>query len=303
MDAVAERSLRLVRLDGLMAEGTGDPDVVVAVIDGPADTGHSDLAGARIEVLPGPSAGRCRIPESAACRHGTFVLGMLAARRGTAAPGLCPGCTVLLYPVLAEGPPSFPEAGPADLAAAVVACVDRGARIINLSLGLRGPVLARSAEFDEAVEHARRRGVLVVAAAGNHGLVGPAPLVSHPWLIPVAACDPAGRMLRLSNLGIGVGRAGLAAPGLNVLSTAPGGGYQRTGGTSVAAPFVTGAAALLWSTRPAIPAIRLRAALLRADRPRRSIVPPLLDAAASLSQFPSPTTTRARRPREPDDHP
>jgi len=295
VDPVAEQSLRLVRLDDLMAAEAGHPVVVVAVIDGPAETGHPDLAGAPIEVLPSPSAGRCRIPESAACRHGTFVLGMLAARRGTPAPGICPGCPILLYPVLAEGPAAFPEAGPADLAAAVVACVDRGARIVNLSLGLRGPVLARSTEFDEAVEHARRRGVLIVAAAGNHGLVGPAPLVSHPWLIPVAACDPAGRMLRLSNLGIGVGRAGLAAPGLNVLSAAPGGGYQRTGGTSVAAPFVTGAAALLWSARPATPAAQLRAALLRADRPRRSVVPPLLDAAASLSRLPSPMTSTGRK--------
>jgi subtilisin family serine protease len=284
VDAVVERSLSLVRLDELMAGQSGRPDVVVAVIDGPAETGHPDLADARIEVLAGgTAAATCRVPDSVACRHGTFVLGMLCASRGTAAPGICPGCTVLLYPVLAEAPASL-EAGPADLAAAVSACVDRGARIINLSLGVRGTALTRSREFDAAVDHAMRRGVLVVAAAGNHGLVGPAPLVSHPWLIPVAACDWAGRMLRMSNLGIGVGRTGLAAPGLNVLSTAPG-GYQRTSGTSVAAPFVTGAAALLWSAYPAVPAPRLRTALLRADERRRSVVPPLLDAAASLARL------------------
>ena len=287
MDAVAARSLRLVRLHGLMAAQAGRPDLVVAVIDGPAETGHPDLAGARIEVLPGsPGAGQCRIADSMACRHGTLILGMLCARRGSPAPAICPGCTVLLCPVLGEAAPGGTslEAGPADLAAAVIACVDRGARIINLSLGVRGTALARSREFDGAVDHALRRGVLIVAAAGNHGLVGPAPLVSHPWLIPVAACDPAGRMLRRSNLGMGVGRAGLAAPGLDILSTAPG-GYQRTGGTSVAAPFVTGAAALLWSAHPGVPAAQLRAALLRSDVPRRSVVPPLLDASASLSRL------------------
>jgi subtilisin family serine protease len=287
VDAVVERSLGLVRLNGLMAGQSGRPDVVVAVIDGPAQTGHPDLAGASIEVLPGGPAGpggaACRVPDSVACRHGTFVLGMLCARRGTDAPGICPGCTMLLYPVLAEAPASL-EAGPADLAAAVLACVDRGARIINLSLGVRGTALTRSKDFDDAVDHAMRRGVLVVAAAGNHGLVGPAPLVSHPWLIPVAACDWTGRMLRMSNLGIGVGRTGLAAPGRSVLSTAPG-GYQRTSGTSVAAPFVTGTAALLWSAYPAASAPQLRAALLRSDERRRSVVPPLLDASASLTRL------------------
>lgn len=276
-------------MDGLMSERSGHPDIVVAVIDGPAATGHPDLADARITVLPGRQPdGRCRIPDSVACRHGTFVLGMLCARRGSAAPAICPGCTMLLYPVLGEAVPgrSSLEAGPADLAAAVLACVDGGARIINLSLGVRGTAMVRSRDFDDAVDHALRRGVLIVAAAGNHGLVGPAPLMSHPWLIPVVACDRTGRVLRMSNVGMGVGRAGLAAPGLDILSIVPG-GYQRTGGTSVAAPFVTGAAALLWSADPGIPAARLRAALLRSDVPRRSVIPPLLDASASLSRLAS----------------
>jgi subtilisin family serine protease len=276
-------------MHGLMGDQSGSPEIVVAVIDGPADVGHPDLAGARIAVLPGgPPADRCLVPESAACRHGTFVLGMLCARRGTAAPAICPGCTILLRPVLCEAPPggTCPDAKPADLAAAVVTCVDSGARIINLSLGLRGTALGRSLEFDDAVDHALRRDVLVVAAAGNHGLVGPSPLVSHPWLIPVTACDWTGRMLRTSNIGIGVGRAGLAAPGLDVMSTVPG-GYQRTGGTSVAAPFVTGAAALLWAAHPGVSAAQLRAALLRSDVPRHSVVPPLLDASASLQRLAS----------------
>ena len=272
---------------GLMGDQPGSPGIVVAVIDGPADLTHPDLAGARIAVLPGGSAAaRCLIPESAACRHGTFVTGMLCARRGSAAPAVCPGCTILLRPVLCEAPPgaTCPDAKPADLAAAVAECVDGGARIINLSLGLRGTALGRSREFDDAVNHAFRRGVLVVAAAGNHGLVGTSPLVSHPWLVPVTACDWTGRILRAANIGMGVGRSGLAAPGLDVMSTVPG-GYQRTGGTSVAAPFVTGAAALLWSAYPGASAAQLRAALLRSDVPRRSVVPPLLDAAASLSRL------------------
>ena len=116
MDAVAARSLRLVRLHGLMAAQAGRPDLVVAVIDGPAETGHSDLAGARIEVLPGsPGSGQCRIADSVACRHGTLILGMLCARRGSPAPAICPGCTVLLCPVRGEAAPP-PCCGPHTLA-------------------------------------------------------------------------------------------------------------------------------------------------------------------------------------------
>ncbi|MFF2937821.1 S8 family serine peptidase [Streptomyces mirabilis] len=67
-----------------------------------------------------------------------------------------------------------------------------------------------------------------------------------------------------------------------MLTTAPGGGYQPFSRTSAAAPFVTGTAALLWSTAPDLSAARIRAALCLPGRARRSIVPPLLNASASL---------------------
>ncbi|MFD8007563.1 S8 family peptidase [Streptomyces mirabilis] len=275
--------IALAGLAGLTASGPGDPRVVVAVVDGPADLGHLELADARIRTLPGAPA-VCGIARSTACRHGTAVLGILAARRGSAAPALCPGCTLLLRPVFCEAPPggSCPVLTPDGLATAVVDAVEAGAWIVNLSLGVDGHALARSRPLDDAFDHARTRGVLVVVAAGNHGHVGPAPLLTHPWALPVTACDPLGGPLPGANLGIGIGRSGLRAPGLRVLTTAPGGGYQPFSGTSAAAPFVTGTAALLWSTAPDLPAARIRAALCLPGTARRSIVPPLLNASASL---------------------
>ncbi|MGW3984432.1 S8 family serine peptidase [Streptomyces mirabilis] len=211
-------------------------------------------------------------------------LGILAARRGSAAPALCLGCTLLLRPVFCEAPPggSCPVLTPDGLATAVVDAVEAGAWIVKFSLGVDGHALARSRPLDDAFDHARTRGVVVVVAAGNHGHVGPAPLLTHPWALPVTACDPLGGPLPGANLGIGIGRSGLRAPGLRVLTTAPGGGYQPFSGTSAAASFVTGTAALLWSTAPDLSAARIRAALCLPGMARRSIVPPLLNASASL---------------------
>jgi subtilisin family serine protease len=276
--------LDLVGLGGLVEETSGREVITVAVIDGPADLSHPDLAGAGIAAIPSadiPAA--CAVPASSACRHGTFVVGMLAARRAGAAPGLCPGCKVIVRPIFCEARPgSFcPVATPADLAAAVANAVDAGAKIVNLSVGVDSPVLARHPAVDDSLDYAAHRGVIVVTAAGNHGLVGPAPMISHPWPVPVAACDASGRPLRLTNIGIGIGRTGLLAPGLDVPGLAPGGGFQRLTGTSAAAPFVSATAALLWSLRPALTAPQVRAALLRPGVPRRSVIPPLLDAAAS----------------------
>lgn len=270
-------------LSGLLRQSAGRRDVILGMIDGPVMATHPDLEGAHLVALPS-SATACAATDSLACQHGTFVAGILASRRGGAAPGLCPGCTLVVRPLFSEGVSgrSHPEVRPEDLAAAVIDTVDAGARAINLSVGLAGSSREDQPSLDEAFDYARVRGCLVVAAAGNHGRVGHVPLFRHPWVIPVAACDASGRPMAASNLGGDVGRRGLMAPGAGVTSTAAGGGHTRLAGTSVAAPFVTGAAGLLWSLHPSAEAARVRWALLRPGVSRRSVVPPLLNAEASL---------------------
>jgi subtilisin family serine protease len=100
-------------------------------------------------------------------------------------------------------------------------------------------------------------------------------------VIPVAACDAQGRLLGSSNLGASLGRRGLAAPGADIESLAASGGTASFSGTSAATPFVAGALALLWSVFPTATAAGLRTAIL-GDSPRRSVVPPLLDASAAF---------------------
>jgi len=111
----------------------------------------------------------------------------------------------------------------------------------------------------------------------------PGPITRHPWVIAVIGCDLEGRPTTESNLGKSIGRWGLAAPGENITSLGTSGNPQTSGGTSVAAPFVTGAIALLWSECPGASAARIKYAVTQAGRrPQRTIAPPVLDAWAAF---------------------
>ncbi|MET8830442.1 S8 family serine peptidase [Streptomyces sp. NPDC004610] len=259
-------------LSALTARTTGRPEVVVAVVDGAADPGDPALAPLQSVRFAGPP-----LPArdaGTAPGHGTRVLAALAARPGAPAPGLCPGCSFVVRPVPGV---DIPPAAPAVLADALTDVIGAGARVINLSLTLeRLPETAPTHDpgvtaLLDAVELARRHGVLVVAAAGNDGDLGGPALVRHPWVIPVVACDPDGSPLPTSTLGRAIGRHGLTAPALP----------RGLSGTSAAAPVVTGAVALLWSLFPhaCAPAVRDAVTTPRPPARRPSVVPPHLDAA------------------------
>src|SRR5262249_49439596 len=83
--------LDVVRLSALMERSQGRPELIVALIDGPVALDHPDLARATVlklpSNLPGKPGGACSLASSVACMHGTFVAGILCARRGSAAPG------------------------------------------------------------------------------------------------------------------------------------------------------------------------------------------------------------------------
>jgi len=191
----------------------------------------------------------------------------------------------LLYPIFPEhlaGSSDLPAATPGELARAIVETVDAGANIINLSLAVLTSDLTSHTELDEACEYACRRGVILVAASGNQGRIGSLPLLKHAWTLPVAACDANGKLTPESNIGPSIGTRGLRAPGVNVSTTRPGSGFAQVSGTSVAAAFVTGGLALLWSEFPDATASQLRRfALESASRARRLIIPPLLNAQAA----------------------
>ena len=278
-------SLNLVRLAGLMERTSGSSEVKIGLIDGPVVTNHPALARESLREIPGNKGSACSLPDSFACLHGTFVAGILNARRGSPAPAICPGCTLVIRPIFPEtksGQGQMPSATPQELAAAIMECIQAGARVINLSLALDELADHGEPALKDALNQVVRCGVILVAAAGNQGTAGSSGITRHPWIIPVVACDGSGRPVNDSNLGSSIGRRGLMAPGVGITSLGPGSQPLTLGGTSVAVPFVTGAIGLLWSEFPDATAAQIKLAVTQSPAARRtSVVPPLLDAGAA----------------------
>src|SRR4051812_8743896 len=111
-------SLDLVRLPPLMALTSGDPGVVVGLLDGEVAFDHPDLAAGSVRRL-----GKSREANDAARRHGTFIAGILSARRGSPAPAIAPDCTLLVRSIFHEaGVGGEPSTDAAELADAIVEC-------------------------------------------------------------------------------------------------------------------------------------------------------------------------------------
>ncbi len=295
---MAAQPCDLVRLTPLMARSAGRPGIAVAVIDGAVALHHPELAGQRLIALPGatgpgpggPGVRACGTGDSS-CLHGTFVAGVLSARRSSAAPGICPRCTLLVRPIFASDAPGgrqAPAARAEELAAAVVESVDAGARVLNLSVAPAQPSASAHRALEGALDHAASRGVITVVAAGNQGAVGTSVLTRHPWTIPVVAYDARGRPMALSNLSGSIGTRGVGAPGESIVSLGGGARPLALTGTSAAAPFVTGTVALLLSEFPDASPAEVRTAVTRSgarDGSRRTVVPPLLDAWAAYTML------------------
>jgi subtilisin family serine protease len=277
--------LDLVGLTPLMDRTSGRSEIVIGLVDGPVQVGHPSLGDNIREMGRSHAGGGCSHRHSLACMHGTFVAGILSAKRGAEAPAICPGCTLLVRPIFPEvfaADETVPSATPHELAAAIVELVDAGARLVNLSAALAQiPTAREERALRDAVDHAAARGVMIVAAAGNQPTMGTTVITQHASVIPVVACDHRGRPLTESNLAHSIARRGRLAPGAGINSLSPDGSPLPAGGTSVAAPFVTGAIALVWSEFPGASAARVRMAILGAAPARQpSIVPPLLNAWA-----------------------
>jgi subtilisin family serine protease len=276
--------LDVVGLTPLMERTSGHPDITIALIDGPVALDHPDLAAQHIREITASRSAACANRGSAACAHGTFMAGMLAGKRGSLAPAICPNCTFLSCPIFEETPlrnGQRPSATPDELAAAIVESVRGGARILNLGVNVTQSSARGDASLTEALSFASSQGAIPVTAAANQGVEADSVLTRHPWVLSVVASNNAGRPIENSPLSTVVGRRGISAPGEGITSLGADGKLFTISGTSAATGFVTGAIALLWSELPALRASDLRFALTNVPLQRRaSVVPPMLNAWA-----------------------
>jgi thermitase len=216
---------------------TGAPEIVVAVVDSGIDAGHPDLAGA---LVPGWDAVDEDDDAHDELGHGTAVAGVIAARsdNGLGVTGACWRCSLMPVRVIdAEGVGTA-----ADIAEGIRWAADHGADVVNLSFVLSGP----DAGVAAAIDHARARGALVVAAAGNTGTAGPTFPASHPGVVAVTAADEHDRRYPWATYGAWTS---VAAPGCSQ-TIYPGGKYGEFCGTSAAAALLSGVVALVRSAAP-----------------------------------------------------
>jgi hypothetical protein len=244
--------LQAVRAEDAWGVSTG-AGVQVAVLDTGVDATHPALWGRVAEGLDAATGEPLPVDtdQSQGETHGTHVAA-LAVGEGV---GVAPGAVV--RPVRVFSPD---YAGDFRAAQALVWAVDEGAQVINLSFGGS----AYSYLLHEAVNYALERYRVVVAAAGNQGSVARFYPAALPGVIAVGAADGQGNPAWFSNRGPWVG---VWAPGVRIYSAFPGGGYGLRSGTSMAAPIVSGIAALVKSSRPLLEPFAVRQALQGAPGP------------------------------------
>ncbi|WP_421109106.1 type VII secretion-associated serine protease mycosin [Streptomyces sp. NEAU-S77] len=267
----------------------------VAVLDTGVDDRHPDLKG---QVLPGKDligfgAERGDRPWA---RHGTAMAGIIAgsghgAGGSEGVLGVAPKTKILpVRVILEDGDPQRAKARSSRggaLAKGIRWAADHGADVINLSLGDDSASAHPEPAEDAAVQYALRKGSVVVASAGNGGDKGdrvsyPA---AYPGVIAVTAVDRYGNRAAFSTRRW---YATVAAPGVDVVIADPDKRYYEGWGTSAAAAFVSGAAALVRSAHPDLSPRQVRQLLEQTARSRPSgghsdeLGAGVVDAAAAL---------------------
>ncbi len=238
--------------------------------------------------------------------HGTHVAGIIAGgRSGFPQRGIAESVEIMGVRAVPNG-----DERDKDVANAIRYAVDNGANIINMSFGKT--MSPEKSYVDDAMRYAASKNVLIVHAAGNDGadvdtadnfpraryLDG---AVSPTWIEVGASNWEAGRTLAADFSNYGATTVDVFAPGVDIGSTLPDGRYGELDGTSMAAPVVSGVAALVWAYYPALSATDLRAVILESSRrfatlrvtrpgsqaivawPSLSVTGGLLDADAALA--------------------
>ncbi|MCW5840217.1 MAG: S8 family serine peptidase [Caldilinea sp.] len=265
----AQWALDKISLPAAWDVHTGTPEVAIAIIDAGIDATHPDLLG-KLWTNPGEIAGNGidddnngRVDDlngwnlvdnnadlSDSTGHGTEIAGITGAltNNPVGIAGVCWQCRLMVVKVAQAGG----VANYSDIAEGVLYALQKGAKVINISLGGYSDSITLKNAVMAAVEHA-----VVVAGAGNDNSTTPFyPAAYAPYVLAVAGTTQGDQKVATSNYGPWVS---VAAPGEVIRTTFAGGGYGDISGTSAAAPFVAGLAGLLRSQYPDWPASLARA--------------------------------------------
>lgn len=219
-------------------EASRGQGIVVAVVDSGVDAGHPDLLG---QVMAGRDFVEPGTTPDDPNGHGTVVAGVIAAiaGNGEGGAGVVPRARIMPVRVLdADG-----RGRARDVADGIRWAVTNGADVVNLSLVEEAGVAAGTlitSEVERAIRQAHDAGIVVVGASGNDGRDA----TPYAADVPIIVVGATGRDDRAWSRSNGDSRT-IYAPGVDIVSTFPGGGYAKADGTSFAAPIVAAGAAML----------------------------------------------------------
>lgn len=219
-----------------VSQGAGGP--VIAILDSGVDPAHPDLAA---KLVPGFNVYDNTPDTRDVSGHGTRVAGAAAAMANNATGVAGVAWANRIMPVRVTD--TSGSADTSTLAQGLTWAADKGARVMNLSVG----GVAGSSTIRSAAQYARGKGALVVASAGNCGCPDSTP--ENPSIISVSATHQDDARAAWSSSGPSVD---VAAPGVSILTTARGGGYASASGTSFASPISAGVIALMMSAKPGL---------------------------------------------------
>ena len=216
--------------------------------------------------------------------HGTHVAGTIAGLPTSSMSGVAPSARIMDVSFLDKKGSGSDVNG----AKSIVFAADHGAKIINCSWG----GTTKNALVEKAIEYAQKKGVLVIAAAGNDGVNNdkksffPSGYAPENIVAIGATSNASGWRASFSNYGQTT--VDLAAPGENIYSLAPGGGHATLSGTSMATPHVSGVAALVLAAHPQYSYAHVKRALMSgavsSEWKTKSVSGRLLNAELAITQ-------------------
>jgi subtilisin family serine protease len=260
VDRTHDRARELIGANRALDIESGDTALIVGLIDSGVDLDHPELVGrlrpgvSSVALKPDWAEGELRVISGARPHmqdvaddegHGTGCAGLLAAIGYRIGRGVAGAARLLPIRALcgARGPRQATAIGLLpDIDSGLKTAVDLGARVINLSFGTpEEDIQSGRVPHIEVVRYALARDCILVAASGNTGKPGRFFPAALPGVIAVGAVDDDRRPASFTTRGDHVS---ISAPGVSI-ATAGIDGYAQHSGTSFAAPFVTGACALL----------------------------------------------------------